>query len=105
MEEGEYQAMASHLTKLLINIPPLKERKAAAELPPERADVIIAGGTILLHFLLRFGSNRTWASRHELRYKILFDRFFTWDLAVLVRLPTQQIGVENKGNLCNNLLI
>ncbi|UCD72260.1 MAG: Ppx/GppA family phosphatase, partial [Syntrophobacterales bacterium] len=128
VEEGEYQAMASHVRKLLDNIPPLngdaslvgiggtittlfsvkqglkefdplrihhgllklkdiegqieqfktlplRERKAITGLPPERADVIIAGATILLHSLLRFGSNRIWVSCHGLRYGILFDRF------------------------------
>lgn len=129
IEEREYQAMTSHVRKLLINIPPLKGnpplvgiggtitalfsvkqglrefnpsrihhgllklrdiegqielfktlplkgRKAIAGLPPERADVIIAGATILLHSLLRLGSNRTWVSCHGLRYGILFERFF-----------------------------
>jgi exopolyphosphatase/guanosine-5'-triphosphate,3'-diphosphate pyrophosphatase len=55
---------------------PLKERKAIAGLPPERADIIIAGATILLHSLLQFGSNRAWVSSHGLRYGILFERFF-----------------------------
>jgi exopolyphosphatase/pppGpp-phosphohydrolase len=50
------------------------EEKAIAGPPPERADMIIAGATILLPFLLRFGSNRIWVSRHELRYRILFER-------------------------------
>lgn len=128
VEEGEYQAMAAHVRKLLVNIPPLKgnpplvgiggtitslfsvkqglrefdpsrihygllelkdiqeqiglfkplplkERKAITGLPPERADVIIAGATILLHSLVRLGSNRTWVSCHGLRYGILFERF------------------------------
>jgi len=129
IKEDEYQAMASHVKRLLVKIPPLKgnpplvgiggtitalfsvkhgltefdsarihhgllelqdieeqielfrtlplkERKAIAGLPPERADVIIAGATILLHSLLRFGSNRAWVSSHGLRYGILFERFF-----------------------------
>ncbi len=129
IEEGEYQAMISHVRKLLMDIPPLKgnpplvgiggtitalfsvkkglrefnpsrihhgllklrdiegqielfkalplkERKAISGLPPERADVIIAGATILLHSLLRLGSSRTWVSCHGLRYGILFERFF-----------------------------
>ncbi len=128
VEEGDYQAMASHVGKLLVDIPPLKEnpplvgmggtvttlfsvkqglrdfdpsrihygllklkdvegqielfktlsskeRKAIAGLPPERADIIIAGATILLHALLRFGSNQIWVSCHGLRYGILFERF------------------------------
>jgi exopolyphosphatase/guanosine-5'-triphosphate,3'-diphosphate pyrophosphatase len=128
VKEGNYQAMASHVGKLLVDIPPLKEnpplvgiggtvttlfsvkqglrdfdpsrihygllklkdvegqielfktlsskeRKAIAGLPPERADVIIAGATILLHSLLRFGSNQIWVSCHGLRYGILFERF------------------------------
>ncbi len=129
VEEGEYQAMASHVGKALTNIPPLKgniplvgiggtittlfsvqqglkefdpsrihygllklkdiegqieqfknlplkERKAIVGLPPERADVIIAGATILFHSLLRLGSNQIWVSCHGLRYGILFERFF-----------------------------
>ncbi len=130
IKEDEYQAMASHVKRLLVNIPPLQgnpplvgiggtitalfsvkqgltefdparihhgllelqdiegqielfkalaleERKAITGLPPERADVIIAGATILLHSLLRFGSKRAWVSTHGLRYGILFERVFT----------------------------
>jgi exopolyphosphatase/guanosine-5'-triphosphate,3'-diphosphate pyrophosphatase len=128
VKEGDYQTMASHVGKLLMDIPPLKgnpplvgiggtittlfsvkqglrdfdpsrihygllklkdvegqielfktlpleERKTIAGLPPERADVIIAGATVLLHSLLRFGSNQIWISCHGLRYGILFERF------------------------------
>jgi len=129
VDEGQYQAMALHVEKSLINIPPLngdtrlvgiggtittlfcvkqglkefdpscihygllklkdiegqieqfktlplKERKTIVGLPPERADVIIAGATILLHSLLRLGSNQIWVSCHGLRYGVLFERFF-----------------------------
>ena len=129
VEEGEHQAMASHVGEVLANIHPLKgniplvgiggtittlfsvqqglkefdpsrihygllklkdiegqieqfknlplkERKAIVGLPPERADVIIAGATILFHSLLRLGSNHIWVSCHGLRYGILFERFF-----------------------------
>jgi exopolyphosphatase/guanosine-5'-triphosphate,3'-diphosphate pyrophosphatase len=128
VKEEDYEAMASHVGKLLMDIPPLKgnpplvgiggtittlfsvkqglrdfdpsqihygllklkdvegqielfktlpleERKTIAGLPPERADVIIAGATVLLHSLLRFGSNQIWISCHGLRYGILFERF------------------------------
>jgi exopolyphosphatase/guanosine-5'-triphosphate,3'-diphosphate pyrophosphatase len=128
VKEGDYQAMASHVGKLLVNMPPLREnpplvgiggtittlfsvkqglrdfdpsrihygvlkledvegqielfkilplreRKAIAGLPPERADVIIAGATILLYSLLRFGSNQIRISCHGLRYGILAERF------------------------------
>jgi exopolyphosphatase/guanosine-5'-triphosphate,3'-diphosphate pyrophosphatase len=54
---------------------PLRERKAIAGLPPERADVILAGATILLYSLLRFESDRIWISCHGLRFGILLDRF------------------------------
>ncbi len=142
VEEGEYQAMTSHVSKLLDNIPPLggdavlvgiggtitslfsvrqglkefdpsrihhgllklkdvegqieqlktlplRERKAIPGLPPERADVIIAGATILLHCLIRFGSNRIYVSCHGLRYGILFDRFLKENLAIQVCRPTR----------------
>jgi len=134
--EGEFQAMASHVRKLLDRIPPLRgdaslvgiggtittlcsvkqglkefdpsrihhgllkledikgqieqfkalplrERKAITGLPPERADVILAGATILLYALLRFGSDRIWVSCHGLRYGILLDRFLKENLAIV----------------------
>ncbi len=142
VEEGEYQAMTSHVSTLLNNIPPLRkdaslvgiggtitslfsvkqglrefdpsrihhgllklkdieeqveqfktlplrERKAIPGLPPERADLIIAGATILLHLLLRFGLNRIWVSCHGLRYGILLDRFLKENLAIRVRRTTK----------------
>ena len=142
VEEGEYQAMASHVRKLLADIPPLRgdaslvgiggtittlfsikqglkefdpsrihhgllklkdiegqieqfktlplrERKAIPGLPPERADVILAGATILLHSLLRLGSDRIWVSCHGLRYGILLDRFLKEGLALFLRQPTR----------------
>jgi len=55
---------------------PLKEREAIAGLPSERADVILAGATILLYSLLRLGSDRIWVSIHGLRHGLLLDRFF-----------------------------
>ncbi len=58
---------------------PLRERKVIPGLPPARADVILAGATILLYSLLRFGSNRIWVSCHGLRYGMLLDRFFRGD--------------------------
>jgi len=55
---------------------PLKEREAIAGLPSERADVILAGATILLYSLLRLGSDRIWVSIHGLRHGLILDRFF-----------------------------
>jgi exopolyphosphatase/guanosine-5'-triphosphate,3'-diphosphate pyrophosphatase len=66
---------------------PLRERRAIAGLPPERADVILAGATILLHSLLRFESDRIWVSCHGLRYGILLDRFLKEGPACRVRQP------------------
>ncbi len=56
---------------------PLEKRKLIAGLPPERADIIMAGAMILFHSLMRIGSDRIWVSCHGLRYGILFDRFLT----------------------------
>jgi exopolyphosphatase/guanosine-5'-triphosphate,3'-diphosphate pyrophosphatase len=64
---------------------PLRERRGIAGLPPERADVIIAGATILLHSLLRFESDRIWVSCQGLRYGILLDRFLKEGPACRVR--------------------
>jgi exopolyphosphatase/guanosine-5'-triphosphate,3'-diphosphate pyrophosphatase len=59
---------------------PLRQRKVIPGLPPARADVILAGATILLYSLLRFGSHRIWVSCRGLRYGIVLDRFFREDL-------------------------
>jgi len=133
VQEQQYQAMASHVRKLLDTIPPvgtyatpvgiggtitalysvkqglkefdpsrihhglleqkdlegqielfkslpLRQRKVIPGLPPARADAILAGTTILLHSLLRFGLHRIWVSCRGLRYGILLDRFFREDL-------------------------
>jgi len=66
---------------------PLRERRTIAGLPPERADVILAGATILLHSLLRFESDRIWVSCQGLRHGILLDRFFKEGPACRVREP------------------
>jgi exopolyphosphatase/guanosine-5'-triphosphate,3'-diphosphate pyrophosphatase len=55
---------------------PLRVRETIPGLPSERADVILAGAAILLHSLLRLGSDRIWVSIHGLRHGLLLDRFF-----------------------------
>ncbi len=68
---------------------PLSERKAIAGLPSERADVILAGGAILLYSLLRLESGRIWVSTHGLRHGLLLDRFFKEGTPFWGRHPTR----------------
>jgi len=58
-----------------LKILPLEKRRLIAGLPPERADIIMAGAMILFHSLARLGSERIWVSCQGLRHGILFDRF------------------------------
>lgn len=60
-----------------LKILPLEKRKLIVGLPPERADIIVAGAVILFHSLVRLGSDRIRVSCHGLRHGILFDRFIT----------------------------
>ena len=55
----------------------VEDRKKIPGLPPNRADVILAGGTILSLAMERFNRPRVLISSHGVRYGLLYDRLLS----------------------------
>lgn len=62
-----------------------EERKKIKGLPPSRADVILAGGTILYLIMEGAGCSSLMVSTHGVRYGLLYQKLTLWQRVVLKR--------------------
>ena len=62
---------------LLYRSKSVDQRKRIPGLPPSRADVILAGGTILDQAMERFLASSVLISCHGVRYGLLYQRLFS----------------------------
>ncbi|WP_305044025.1 Ppx/GppA phosphatase family protein [Geoalkalibacter sp.] len=84
-----YEVLRSEVVHLLAMLlrKPLRERRAVSGLAPERADIIIAGMTVVDELMRRFGTNILKVNERGIRHGLILRSLEKYGLAPRARKP------------------